>query len=663
MATSRTDSLFGNFSFHLLWSSTLASGFGDRMAMLATYTMLGINLAGVDKSSITSGVDFFFFLPYVLWGPLAGWLADRLPRKWLMFAADELRGIVILFAFTLVPAGHEGAVSDNYRWQVYGMMLLLGVLAATFNPARTSVIPNVVGYLYLQRANAVVLSFGVIGNLLGFLIGGPILKDAARACVLIAALSYIVSGLFWIFLKAPRKRGVTDQPIRPIRQLAEGFAYIHHHHPVRVLVAVSVVFWSGTAVVMAASTVIADDLTPKSVAVSPPANADAPAGQAPAVTDDGIADEDTTGKKATIETFALIAGLFGAGMLAGSIILGALNSRIGGELLLIIGLVGAGVSLLLLVIVPFVIPVLWLTLLIALLTGVFGGMLMIAINTMLQQFSPDGIRGRVFGAKDMASTAAKVAVSGVIWIAPDSDRWMIPVSVLLAVCLAGMGVYGFKRYVLSGPHPNPILSLMYRVNRLYAFGFHGLRVRGAHHAPLQGGLLIVSNHTAGIDPALIQAVVPRVIHWMMGREFMTKRFNWLWKRIEPIAVDRLESDPAAARTAIAALRRGEAVGIFPEGGLERDRTQLRDFIPGVGLIARRGRAMILPVFISETPKCRTAYQSFYRPSRSRVVIGRPFHASDLEADDDQAAPISSGERQRRLMELIRRRIDELRDTD
>ena len=628
MATNRADSLFGNFSFHLLWSSTLASGFGDRMAMLATMAMLGFNLPDAEKSSITSAIDFFFLLPYVLWGPIAGWLADRLPRKWLMFIADEMRGVIIMYAFTLLPSGHEGAIPSEEFWKVYGVILALGIFAATFNPARTSVIPNVVGYRFLQRANAVVICLSVVGNLLGFIVGGPIAGRAVRVCVFISAMCYLISGCFWIFLKAPRKHGPTDQPIRPVRQLAEGFRYIHQHGPVRTLVGVSILFWTGTAVVMAAVAVLGDNL---------------PAGG--------------------VEAFAYIAGSFGVGMLVGSLLLGALNSRIGGELLLVIGFFGSAVFLGLLVLLPMIWPVTAPTIFVALLTGVFGGVLMITINTMLQQITPDALRGRVFGAKDMASTASKVVAAGTIWIVPGSDRWMIPAAFALAVVLLLSAIYGVFRYVLRGPHPDPIISLMWRVNRLYAFGFHGLRVRGAHHAPRQGGLLIVSNHTAGIDPALIQAVVPRVIHWMMGREFMTKRFNWLWKRIEPIAVDRFDSDPAAARAAIAALRRGEAVGIFPEGGLERDRTQLRDFIPGVGLIARRGRAMILPVFISETPKCRTAYQSFYRPSRSRVVIGRPFHASDLEADDDQAAPISSGERQRRLMELIRRRIDELRDTD
>ena len=69
----------------LMWSSVAASGFGDRLIQLAAWSMLGVQLAGADASSIQAGVSFFFFLPYVVLALFAGWLADTLPRKWIMF--------------------------------------------------------------------------------------------------------------------------------------------------------------------------------------------------------------------------------------------------------------------------------------------------------------------------------------------------------------------------------------------------------------------------------------------------------------------------------------------------------------------------------------------------------------------------------------------------
>ena len=85
-----------------MWTSAAASGFGDRLVQLAAWSMLGVHLAGTDASSVQAGVSFFFFLPYVLLGPWAGWLADTLPRKWILLFCDEARAFVLLLAWTFL---------------------------------------------------------------------------------------------------------------------------------------------------------------------------------------------------------------------------------------------------------------------------------------------------------------------------------------------------------------------------------------------------------------------------------------------------------------------------------------------------------------------------------------------------------------------------------
>ena len=97
----RPAALWRNVSFHLLWSSTFASGVGDRLIMNAALPMLGYGPESAENASIQAGIQFFFFLPYLLWSPFAGWLSDRLPRKWIMFAADETRGIILLLQLGL----------------------------------------------------------------------------------------------------------------------------------------------------------------------------------------------------------------------------------------------------------------------------------------------------------------------------------------------------------------------------------------------------------------------------------------------------------------------------------------------------------------------------------------------------------------------------------
>src|SRR3990167_6480575 len=101
-----------NFSFHLMWICTFLGGMGDRLMMLSAYQLLDIEQAGGARASVIAGVDFFFFLPYVVWSPLAGWLADRLPRKWVMVTSDFVRGGAVLAAWAMA-AGKLAAPGDE----------------------------------------------------------------------------------------------------------------------------------------------------------------------------------------------------------------------------------------------------------------------------------------------------------------------------------------------------------------------------------------------------------------------------------------------------------------------------------------------------------------------------------------------------------------------
>ncbi|MAE61765.1 MAG: hypothetical protein CMJ49_10470 [Planctomycetaceae bacterium] len=636
-----------NLSFHFLWSSTFASGFADRLVMLSGMALLGYKVLEDDlpgrylqDPSIVAGKDFWFFLPYVVWGPIAGWLADRLPRKWLMFVADQGRGLLILFAFFLLEDGGGPqpalytewftvpllGLQVDHIWKIWGLLFAIGVLAATFTPARTSVIPNVVGYAQLQRANAAVLGLGVIGNLIGFGIGGPLAERSLRWCILVSALCYMVSGLVWIFLKTPAKRHHLRDDIerrRSLRQslheIADGARYVIHHRPLLALTGAGVVFWGGTSIVMAAGAMITGSLA----------------------------------------KFAYLGGGFGAGMLIGAIILSFLNTRVGGELLVVIGMIGAGICLILLVSVPGFI----LLIAMAVLTGVFGGILMVNINTMLQQFAPDLYRGRVFGFKEMASDFAKVCIAFTIWRLPRSEQWMIPLVYALALMLIGAAVWGVTRYVLRGPAPTRMLNLLWRIGRLYCFGMHKLKVNGASNVPSDGPVLIVANHTAGIDPFLIQAAMRRPVHYMMAREYMRWWLGFFWRAVQPIDVDREADASAALRRTIDMLRQGRIVGIFPEGGLNTgDRATMRPWRSGLSMIAKRGRATIVPVWIDGTPQCKTVFGSFFRPSHATVTFGRPFTIDSL---DGAVTPADSafGPHQNRdhLTDLIRRQVEAVRD--
>ena len=210
-----------------------------------------------------------------------------------------------------------------------------------------------------------------------------------------------------------------------------------------------------------------------------------------------------------------------------------------------------------------------------------------------------------------------------------SDVCMMMVWLILALVAWLLWAAVCSYIVTRQPRKQPGLQDEVLVGLAYVFckSFVGLmhrgRATGVEHVPARGAgpLIVVSNHTAGLDPMLIQAFCPFEITWMMGRDMMMPRFDVIWELLDVIAVDRggtgkAGRDTAALRRAVKLLKAGGVVGIFPEGHIpERG---LGEFSAGVGMIAAMSGAPVLVVRVSGTPKTDRAWKSLITPSQSRV---------------------------------------------
>ena len=169
-------------------------------------------------------------------------------------------------------------------------------------------------------------------------------------------------------------------------------------------------------------------------------------------------------------------------------------------------------------------------------------------------------------------------------------------------------------------------AMLVRFMRAYARVVHRLRVEGAENIPspeaaLSGrGLIVAANHTAGIDPLLIQAALEFEPRWMMAEDMRAPKLEPLWRFAEIIFVDRAKGDARALRTALRHLKSGGVLGVFPEGFIERPANHLMPFRPGIGLLIRKSGAPVLPIVVDGTPQTRTAWGSIHTRSRSRLRV-------------------------------------------
>lgn len=162
--------------------------------------------------------------------------------------------------------------------------------------------------------------------------------------------------------------------------------------------------------------------------------------------------------------------------------------------------------------------------------------------------------------------------------------------------------------------------------------WHALRAEGAEKLPPTGGVIIAANHQSHLDPPLLGAALPRIVHNLAKEELFHKPFlKWFLPAIGQVPVAREGSGAGMAlKTGVKILREGMVLGVFPEGTRSRtgERQKART---GVVVLAAMADVPILPAYIWGT---REAF-----PPKSKLPIpfkpigiryGDPFTLSDEE---------------------------------
>lgn len=199
--------------------------------------------------------------------------------------------------------------------------------------------------------------------------------------------------------------------------------------------------------------------------------------------------------------------------------------------------------------------------------------------------------------------------------------------VLLCLVLAGARSFGAR----WTPALGRLDGLMYLLGFAYARGVHELEIE---HEPgalddLTGPIIVVCNHTAGVDPILVSLGVPTKIRWIMADDMRLRGLGWFWNRVGVIFIARNRHGRTGLRRARAHLDAGGVIGIFPEGRIERPAGRLLPFAPGVGVLVQRSGARVLPVVIEGTPtSAKTAWESLWMRSQTRVRVMRPIDYRD-----------------------------------
>jgi MFS family permease len=202
--------LRGNRNLQLLFGGQVVSAFGDWLYVLAL-AVLVYNLTG--SATVVAALTFVRLLPYALFLPFSGVLADRANRKAIMIGADLGRGACML---GLLFVGSAGTV-----WVAFPVVFAATVLSSLFKPAMSSVLPPLVGDEEdLVKANSIWTQMDSVSLVLGPALGGVlVLLGVPQVAFLINGLSFLVSAVTLLFVRIPPR----EAPERPETAEEEGW--------------------------------------------------------------------------------------------------------------------------------------------------------------------------------------------------------------------------------------------------------------------------------------------------------------------------------------------------------------------------------------------------------------------------------------------------------
>ena len=371
--------IFQNRNFLILWTGQLFSQLADKVYLVL---MIAIIAARFDTPGQTIGgwvaaVMIAFTIPAVLFGALAGVFVDRWPKRPVLVWSNLLRGgLVIALPLGIWLTTGWGTVLGLpvAFWVLLLVTFLISTLTQFFAPAEQSIIPLIVAEGDLLSANSLYTTTMMASVIVGFAVGEPVLALADRLMLalgianngpaILVGLSYLVAGLC-LTTMAPGQENLSaphEDFSHFWADIKEGLRYLGEQVQVRVAI-IQLVLLSSVFAALAVLAVRMAELMPA--------------------------------LKASQFGFLLAAGGLGLGL--GAVLVGNFGPRFPRRFLSLWGALGMAGCLLAL---AWTTTQLWASMAIIATLGLCGAFVGIPMQTLIQEKTPEAMRGKVFGLQN-----------------------------------------------------------------------------------------------------------------------------------------------------------------------------------------------------------------------------------------------------------------------
>jgi dTMP kinase len=247
--------------FRRLWIALSLSSLGDWLSLLAL-SILANDLGGSRGAVAVSGVWLTSLLPALVFGPLAGAIADRFDRRLNMIIGDVIRAVL----YVSIPLNLAFGVVDKLTW-LYVAQFLASCASLFWTPAKDASVPNLVPPGQLEQANQLSLftTYGtapIAGVLFSILaltsralghVSHYFATNPVNLALYFNAVTFVVSALTIVSLREfPRRTAGTGGISTPsvLKSIWEGWRFLGRTQVVRgIILGMTGAFAAGGVVV------------------------------------------------------------------------------------------------------------------------------------------------------------------------------------------------------------------------------------------------------------------------------------------------------------------------------------------------------------------------------------------------------------------------------
>ncbi|PCJ46679.1 MAG: 1-acyl-sn-glycerol-3-phosphate acyltransferase [Gammaproteobacteria bacterium] len=190
---------------------------------------------------------------------------------------------------------------------------------------------------------------------------------------------------------------------------------------------------------------------------------------------------------------------------------------------------------------------------------------------------------------------------------------------------------GFQANKVDWKHP--VVNCIDGWMRIYCKSFQRLKYDQLNIAE-SGNVLIVCNHVSGLDPMVLLTACERPLRFMIAKEeYERPVLHSLFRLLGCIPVERKSKPEVAFRQTIRELNKGEAVVIFPHGGIHTDNDVHKPIKAGVLKLAKLTNSEIIPARLTGIRKEGSSFIPLFLRGHVRLQVFKHLPPDYLDQKD------------------------------